>query len=389
VFDVSARPTIQFLVPKKLPQRTLIDQSLDYFLNANSVSSTTNSVSNDDVYVDAFNITTTDFTPTTTNISYSYNATLQNGTAAGTQYITPGKFGTSSTDNLYLNDGKGERVLSSNSSASLSVYAQLSSADPAVSPIISDAGLSAYAITWNVNNCELSNTLITVTNGGSGYSNNASGNTRVTISAPTGENGIQATAAANVVAGVIDSVYLTGLGAGYIETPTISISDANTIPGSGATALIKGETSQFGGPGLAKYVTKKVVLDAGFDSGDLMVYITAYRPVNTNILVYYKLLNRFDTQTFNDSSWQLMTPINNSGTTYSQFRDTMFEYTFAPGTGNVSQGYVSYTSTTGQTYTTFSQFAIKVVLTTTDKTAVPVLDDIRAIALPANVNTTF
>lgn len=389
VFDISANPTIQFLVPKKLPQRTLIDQSLDYFLNANSVSSSTNSVSDADVYVDAFNITTTDFTPTTTNISYSYNAMLQDGTAAGMQYITPGKFGTSSTDNLYLNDGKGERVLSSNSATPLSVYAQLSSADPAVSPIISDAGLSAYTITWNVNNCELSNTLITVTNGGSGYSNNASGNTTVIISVPTGENGIQATAAANVVAGVIDSIYLTNVGAGYIETPTISISDANTIPGSSATSLIKGETSQFGGPGLAKYVTKKVVLDAGFDSGDLMVYVTAYRPVNTNILVYYKLLNRFDTQTFNDSSWQLMTPINDSNTTYSQSRGTMFEYTFAPGTGNVSQGYVSYTSTTGQTYTTFSQFAIKVVLTTTDKTAVPVLDDIRAIALPPNVNTIF
>jgi hypothetical protein len=314
---------------------------------------------------------------------------LQDGTAAGMQYITPGKFGTSSTDNLYLNDGKGERVLSSNSATPMSVYAQLSSSDSAVSPIISDAGLSAYTITWNVNNCELSNTLITITNGGSGYSNNTSGNTTVTISAPTGENGIQATAAANVVSGVIDSIYLTNVGAGYIETPTITISDANTTPGTSATAQIKGETSQFGGPGLAKYVTKKVVLDAGFDSGDLMVYVTAYRPVNTNILVYYKLLNRFDTQTFNDSSWQLMTPVNDSNTTYSQSRGTMFEYTFAPGTGNVGQGYVSYTSTTGQTYTTFSQFAIKVVLTTTDKTAVPVLDDIRAIALPPNVNTTF
>jgi hypothetical protein len=100
-------------------------------------------------------------------------------------------------------------------------------------------------------------------------------------------------------------------------------------------------------------------------------------------------LNRYDTQSFNDGSWQLMTAINDSASTYSQTRNDMYEYTFAPGTGNVSQGYVEYTSTSGQTYTTFSQFAIKVVLTTTDKTAVPVLDDIRAIALPPNVNTTF
>lgn len=386
IFDISASPTIQFIVPKKLPQRTLIDQSLDYFLNANSVLSSTNSVTNDDVYVDAFNITTTDFTPSTTNIAYSYNAVLQSGLTAGIQYITPGKFGTSSSDNIYLNDGKGVRVLSSNSVSPMSVYAQLSSTDTSVSPVISDAGLSAYTITWNVNNCELSNSLITITNAGSGYN---AALTSVTVSSPTGEGGVQATAAANVVGGIIDSIYFTNLGSGYITTPTVSIVDANSSPGTGATALVRGETSEFGGPGTAKYVTKKVVLDAGFDSGDLNVYITAYRPVNTNILVYYKILNRYDTQSFNDGSWQLMTAINDSGSTYSQTRNDMYEYTFAPGTGNVSQGYVDYTSTSGQTYTTFSQFAIKVVLTTTDKTAVPVLDDIRAIALPPNVNTTF
>ena len=389
VFDTSASPVIQYLVPQKLPQRTLIDQSLDYFLNANSVLSSTNSVTDNNVQVGAFNITTTDFTPSTTKIAYSYNATLQSGLAAGIQFITPGKFGTSSSENIYLNDGKGERILSANSVTPMSVFAQLSSTDSAVSPVISDAGLSTYTITWNVNNCELSNSLITITNPGSGYSNNISGNTTVVISSPTGEGGVQATASANVVGGVIDSIYFTNLGSGYITTPTISIVDAGLVPGTGATASIRGETSEFGGPGIAKYVTKKVVLDAGFDSGDLNVYITAYRPVNTNILVYYKLLNRYDTQAFNDGKWQLMTPINDSGSTYSQSRDNMYEYTFAPGVGNVSQGYVSYTSTTGETYITFSQFAIKVVLTTTDKTAVPVLEDIRVIALPPNVNTTF
>lgn len=385
VFDTSANPTIQFVVPKKLPQRTLIDQSLDYFLNANSVSTSIDSLANTDIYVDAFNVTTTDFTPTTTNINYSYNSTLIGGSAAGITSISPGKFGTSSSDSIYLNDGKGERVLVSNSTTSLSVFASLSSTDSSVSPVISDAGLSTYAITWNINNCELSNNLINITNAGTGYNTAL---TSVTVSSPTGAGGVQATAAANVSGGVIQSIYFTNVGSGYIETPTISIADANSSPGTGATATITGETSKFGGPATSKYVTKKVVLDAGFDSGDLSVYITAYRPVNTNILVYYKLLNRNDTQSFNDSSWQLMTMTNSSDSTYSQLRSDFFEYTFAPGTGNVAQGYVEYTSTTGQKYTNFSQFAIKIVLTTTDKTAVPVLQDLRAIALPSNVNVT-
>lgn len=385
IFKTNANPTIQFILPKKLPQRTLVDQSLDYFLNANSISTSIDYVANTDIYVNAFNITTTDLTPTTTGITYSYNATLTNGLAAGTQYISPGKFGTSSADNIYLNDGKGERVLTSNSTTSLSVYTTLSSGDPSVSPIISDAGLSAYAITWNINNCELSNSLITVVNGGTGYSNNLTGNVTVTVSPPTGPGAVQAAAAANVVSGVIRQVYLTNVGSGYIETPTISISDANTTPGTGAIVTVTGETSAAGGPALTKYVTKKVALDAGFDSGDLTVYVTAYRPVGTNILVYYKILNRNDTMQFNESNWQLMTMTNNGNSTYSQLRTDLYEYSFAPGSAGSSQGYVEYTNTSGQKYNTFNQFAIKIVLTTTDKTAVSVLSDLRTIALPPNV----
>ena len=387
IFNTSLTPSIQFIVPKKLPQRTIIDQSVGYFLNANNISSTIDSISDDNINVDAFNITTTDFTPTTTGISYNYNATLlSSGSPAGIKNITPGKYGTASSEDLYLNDGQGERVLLANAASSFSLYTQLSSTDAYVSPMVSDAGLTTYAITWNINNCELSNNLISLTSGGTGYNVAC---TSVTISAPTGLNGTQAYAAANVSGGVIQSIYITTPGSGYITTPTITIADANTIPGTGATANVSGETSKNGGPAIAKYVTKKVVLDAGFDSGDLNVYITAYRPVNTDINVYYKILNRSDTQQFDDSLWQLMTKTNNSDSSYSQTRTNLYEYTFAPGTAGVSQGYVSYTSTNGQTYTTFSQFAIKIVLTTTDKTAVPFLADMRTIALPPNVNTTF
>ena len=381
VFNTNVTPNIEYVIPKKLPQRTLIDQSVNYFLNANSVSGNIDSISNTSILVDAFNITTTDFVPTTTNISYNYNATLQSGVSAGTQSITPGKYGTSAADNIYLNDGNGERLLDANSMTSFSVYTQLSSTDDAVSPIVSDAGLTTYAITWNINNCPLSNGLITLVSGGSSYSNSPT----VTISAPTGKNGSQAYASANVVANVIQSIYITNPGSGYVTTPTITITDGT---GSEALAIVAGETSSSGGPALAKYVTKKVVLDAGNDSGDLNVYITAYRPVNTDISVYYKILNRNDTQTFESGNWQLMTKTNSSDSLYSQTRTDVHEYSFAPGTSGVDQGYVSYTSTNGQTYTSFSQFAVKIVLTTTDNTAVPFLSDLRAIALPSNINTT-
>jgi hypothetical protein len=147
--------------------------------------------------------------------------------------------------------------------------------------------------------------------------------------------------------------------------------------------------SKNGGNAEARYVTKKVTLDEGFDSGDLNVYLTAYRPVNTDINVYYKILNRNDTQSFDNSSWQLMTKIAGTGSKYSSNKSDLFEFKFAPGTGGVDQGYVSYTSSTGTTHTTFNQFAIKVVMTTSDTTSTPIVYDLRAIALPPNVNTSF
>ena len=149
-----------------------------------------------------------------------------------------------------------------------------------------------------------------------------------------------------------------------------------------------GETSSHGGNALAKYVTKKISLDPANESGDLNVYLTAYRPVGTDIHVYYKIQNNNDTQLFEDGNWQLMNMVRNTSTLYSPNRNELYEYVFAPGTDGVDQGYISYTSTKGQTYTTFHQFAIKVVLRTNDNTLVPFVKDFRTIALPANVNTT-
>jgi hypothetical protein len=390
VFNITGTPTVPFVVPNKLPQRALIDQSVDYFLDANSITLATSTTSKVNALIDALNITTTDFTPTTTGVSYSYAATLASGGAAPTVGITPGKFGTSSYDNLYLSDGLGQRVLLANSNNSLSVYTTLTSGDAAVSPVISDAGLSAYAIKWNINNCELSNTLITLSNGGSGYNVSCTTVTVVGGSADGASDTANiSTVAANISDGVIQSIYFTSGGSGYITTPTLIIADSNTTPGSGASAFISGETSKSGGPALVKYVTKKVVLDAGYDSGDLNVFLTAYRPVKTDILVYYKILNRNDTQNFDDSSWQLMTMVRNGASVYSQTRNDIYEYTFAPGLSGSEYGYVQYTSENGQTYYEFSQFAIKVVLTSSDATYTPFLNDIRCLALPGTVNTAF
>jgi hypothetical protein len=383
VFSKTVNPTLQFVVPNRLPYRKVVENDIDYYLNPNTISSKIITSANTNVPIHALNLTTTDFLPGSTTLSYSYAATLNSSfSSAATVGINPGKYGTPTYDDIYLNDGNGERVLLADSNTSFSLYANMSTLDDAVSPIISDDGLSVYTIRWNINNLELSNSMITVANTGSGY--NAATLT-VTVNSANGF-GTGAVAVANVVSGNIRNIYITSGGSGYATTPTITISDSSTRQTGNANVVINiaGETSKSRGNGLAKYLTKKVVLDQGFDSGDLRVYFTAYRPVNTNIYVYYKILSRTDTQIFEDSKWQLMTIINNGSSKYSETRNNLYEYVAAPGTNGTAQNYVSYTSTVnGQTYNNFSQFAIKVVLATSDKTAVPVLSDIRAIALPS------
>jgi hypothetical protein len=164
---------------------------------------------------------------------------------------------------------------------------------------------------------------------------------------------------------------------------TIAYAGADVIiSNTPATITIHGETSSTGGNSFARYFTKKVVLSEGNDSGDLRVFYTAYRPLGTNIHVYYKILNKNDAQNFDECNWQLMTPTTNLNV-YSTSRTDMIEFECAPGTGGVADNTITYTNKNGQKFSSFNQFAIKIVMATNDNTSVPYLTDIRALALPS------
>jgi hypothetical protein len=381
-FDINKAPKLPFIIPAGLPYRKLTSQEVRTFYDANNVSNLFNVVSGRDISSDAYNITTTDFIPSGGSIAYTYKSTLNdsNKTVTNEYPITPGKYGCPTYDDIYLNDGLGERLLIANSNTSFVAYATLKSSDDTISPIISDDGLSLFNIQWNINNMELSNSLITIVDSGTGYNANT---ISVTVSPPDDIDGTQAYAVANLSGNTISTINFINPGSGYLTTPTITILDPTTRSGNAnASIVVYGESSSSGGNGVAKYFTKKVVLTPTNDSGDLRVFYTAYRPLGTNISVYYKILNRNDTQSFENSSWQLMTPVTNTRV-YSQSRSDTYEFEVAPGTNFTPSGQVSYTNLDGQTFTTFSQFAIKIVLSSKDKTTVPFLTDIRALALPS------
>jgi hypothetical protein len=380
VFDITQTPNVPFVVPKNLPYRKMANGDIQHGLLGASASNLKGNYSFNRL-VDAINVTTTDFIPTGTNINYTYQTTLAStNTVTSIQQISPGKFGSPTSDDIPLNDGLGERILNKESSNSFSLFASLTSNDPNVSPIIADDAVSLYSTRYLINNMPMSNNIISIIAGGSGYNVTT---TSVSVSAPDMVGGTQATLGFTAnAAGAITSVYVIGPGSGYIKTPKITVADANTTPGSGANVVVYGETSSKGGNSWAKYFTKKVVLTPGNDSGDLRVFITAYNSINDNIFVYYKILNRNDGQNFEDGYWQLMTPVTNT-TKNSQSPTDLVEYEFAPGAYlQGANNSISYVSNSGTTYTQFSQFAIKVVLTTSDATDPPFLTNLRALALP-------
>ena len=408
VFNTNVQPNIQFNVLQGLPFRKYGRNDINHKLNPSTVQnnygnlgSVTGLAAVNGSYQipvhmrsDAYNLTTTDFVPTSTGISYQYSSTLANGLQpTGPYSVNPGTYGSPNPTNLFLGDGLGERLLLANSNTSFVMSATMSSTDANVSPIIADDGVTLYNVRYMVNNMNIGNNVVSLVTGGSGYLSNGSGiitstsaNAAILVSAPTDTIlGSQATLAANVANGVIQSVWVINPGSGYIITPTVTITGSNT---STAVASIIGETSPHGGNGWAKYFTKKVVLNRGQDSGDLRVFLSAYKPQGSQVYIYYKILSSNDTQQFDAGSWQLMTQVG--AAEYSTDQTNIIEFEYAPGTWLPNNGYannqISYTNTNGTTFSNFIQFAIKVVMATNDNTNPPFLTNIRALALPSGTN---
>jgi hypothetical protein len=317
---------------------------------------------------DLAHLITNDLVIGNTSVAYTFNSTID-GTGAMTGYLPITQLQDYSTY-----DGYGRRVITG-ANSSLVLRATMATLNPAVTPVV-DSSRAGMTIVENIiNDLPLRNSEIFITSSGTGYANSAD----VTVSI-TGGGGSGATAAATVSGNTITSVYVTSAGSGYTTSPTITL-----IPGSGggsgAAVTYNGEDKILGGNANVRYMTRKVILNDGFDSGDLRVYLTGYKPSNSNIYVYYKILSKSDNDLFDNKNYQLMTELGNENFVSTNKGDYR-ELTFAPGTGGVANNSVGYTtSTTG--FSTFRTFAIKVVMRGQNTVDVPKVRDLRAIAFPA------
>ena len=316
-------------------------------------------------------LSTSEIVVANTSLSYAFNSETSTGGYSGYKNIKP-------LTNYSCHDGSERRILNPTTGAkTFIVRATLGTTDEAVSPMLDTYRFGVLAIENIINNMPLLNTGFSITTIGSGYT----ANTGVTISAPA-SGGVQANAYAYVSGGNVVSIIVDTPGSGYTTSPTVTIA-APPVPSGNTTAVAtyNGEDSKVGGNSVSRYIARKVTLADGFDSGDLRVYVTAYKPSGSNILVYYKMLSKSDSDIFDNKSYQLMTELGNKNFVSTGPTDYR-ELTFAPGVSGSANNSVSYTSG-GSLFTSFKTFAIKIVLTGTSTTDVPKVRDFRAIALPA------
>ena len=323
------------------------------------------------VVFDLLNLTTSQVSLANTSINYSFLSEKSTGGTTDYYSINPNQ-------NYEMVDGSGRRVLNpTTGNTTFILKATILTSNPHISPIIDTTRFGGLFVENIINSLPLLNTGFTITTAGSGYTANAN----VSIEGGGG-SGANAYAVANVTTGNITSIIVDVGGSGYTTSPTITIGTPPVTSGNTTSVVVyNGEDKKSGGNSVTRYMTRRVNLADGFDSGDLRVYLTGYKPSGSNIHVYYKILSGSDSDTFETKNYQLMTEIGN-GNFVSVTNNDYRELVFAPGISGAANNSVTYTTNTSS-FNSFKTFSIKIVMSGTDTTNVPKVRDVRAVALPA------
>ena len=182
-------------------------------------------------------------------------------------------------------------------------------------------------------------------------------------------------------------------------SPMIDLSRANAIAlGNIINNDVTDEHKTVGNASV-RYFSRPIELADGNDAEDLKVFVTAYKPSGTQVRVYARIHNPEDGEAFNDKDFTPLTQIT-SANVFSDSVDTSdyreFEFGFSANTDG--QGFlttansharlntsnnevVTYRAGDGSIHATYKTFALKIVLTSTGTNVVPLVRDLRSIAL--------
>lgn len=157
------------------------------------------------------------------------------------------------------------------------------------------------------------------------------------------------------------------------------------------TKLIGDTKTPTGGALINKYISKPVVLADGQDAEDIIVIMTAYRPISTDVGVWIRLINAEDGDSYNNIPWYKLEMVDDTAYSTSSDRNDFREYTLkfpaSMMTGNtggiapVPNTVVQYTNSQGTLFSGFKIFSLKIGLTATNSAIVPRVADLRAIAV--------
>ena len=131
--------------------------------------------------------------------------------------------------------------------------------------------------------------------------------------------------------------------------------------------LTVAETNYQLGSALAKYVSGRVTLNQGFNASNIVVYADLNRPQESEIEIYFRAKNEFESIDLSLKPWILLTQEVNGGNTSQEdvfVEDKWSKYSYADSG-----------------FTEFNTYEIKVVMLSTNTSKVPVLANIRAIVL--------
>ena len=327
---------------------------------------------------DVFKLSTSELTFSNTAIAYSYKAILKSATVGNETQRASSMDSAfiSFTPNRNITLPAQRKVISHQGASGPIAYAAnnyylraiFTSNDSKISPAIDTSRINLIAVENQINRGSIATSDIVITNGGDDYP--ASGAT-ATISAPT--SGTTATASVTVTANVVTAITVTAGGSGYYETPTITLSNAASGVDH-ATATVQNELGSDGGNATARYISRRVNLEDGFDAQDLKIFLNAYKPKDTDIKVYFRVHNAEDPEDFEKKPYVLMTQETDANLISANETDIK-HYVF-----KTAASVISYTSS-GVTYDKFKTFSIKIVLGSASTAIIPKIKDMKAIAL--------
>lgn len=319
--------------------------------------------------VDKFRLLETSIVPNGSDVTHSIaTTTVNNVKETSYREISPQLTYLMQQDDLYVIGNRRKKL---GTRGSFSVKYELRTTSDKVSPVVSLE--NSYLNIWEnfIDNASINIEDFVIVDAGTGYSNA----NVITITSSTGTG---ATANVQVSNSNVVSVNVLSVGSGYLDKFTISYAKTPAVS-SNAEIVVNTEYDSSGGPCLARYITKQIILADGFDAGDIRIFLAANKPIGTEVTVFVKLLSGSDSTQFRDREYQKLTCVNPtvspSATPY-EYRD----YEYRPSLVN---NFINYTSAAGVTYDTFKSFAVKIVMTSSDPAVVPKVKDLRIIALPA------